>query len=213
MVESIHSFTQLKGKIPFLGLTGGIGSGKSSVANFLAKKGAAIIDTDQIAHQITGPDGLAIGAILQEFGAGFIASDGSLNRSKMRELVFSNPSAKRSLETITHPLIRQETLIQAKKAIDRSVPYIVFVVPLLLESGAWTENLDHIAVVDCPDELRIQRVMQRSKLDRATILGIMANQAGREDRLAIANTILNNDGDLSSLEAQSSQLHQKMLDL
>ncbi|CAN1489837.1 CoaE Dephospho-CoA kinase [Burkholderiaceae bacterium] len=213
MVESIHSFTQLKGKIPFLGLTGGIGSGKSSVANFLAKKGAAIIDTDQIAHQITGPDGLAIGAILQEFGAGFIASDGSLNRSKMRELVFSNPSAKRSLENITHPLIRQETLIQAKKAIDRSVPYIVFVVPLLLESGAWTENLDHIAVVDCPDELRIQRVMQRSKLDRATILGIIANQAGREDRLAIANTILNNDGDLSSLEAQSSQLHQKMLDL
>lgn len=213
MVESIHSFTQLKGKIPFLGLTGGIGSGKSSVANFLAKKGAAIIDTDQIAHQITGPDGLAIGAILQEFGAGFIASDGSLNRSKMRELVFSNPSAKRSLENITHPLIRQETLIQAKKAIDRSVPYIVFVVPLLLESGAWTENLDHIAVVDCPDELRIQRVMQRSKLDRATILGIMANQAGREDRLAIANTILNNDGDLSSLEAQSNQLHQKMLDL
>ncbi len=213
MVESIHSFTQLKGKIPFLGLTGGIGSGKSSVANFLAKKGAAIIDTDQIAHQITGPDGLAIGAILQEFGAGFIASDGSLNRSKMRELVFSNPSAKRSLENITHPLIRQETLIQAKKAIDRSVPYIVFVVPLLLESGTWTENLDHIAVVDCPDELRIQRVMQRSKLDRATILGIMANQAGREDRLAIANTILNNDGDLSFLEAQSSQLHQKMLDL
>lgn len=213
MVESIHSFTQLKGKIPFLGLTGGIGSGKSSVANFLAKKGAAIIDTDQIAHQITGPDGLAIGAILQEFGAGFIANDGSLNRSKMRELVFSNPSAKRSLENITHPLIRQETLIQAKIAIDRSVPYIVFVVPLLLESGTWTENLDHIAVVDCPDELRIQRVMQRSKLDRATILGIMANQAGREDRLAIANTILNNDGDLSSLEAQSSQLHQKMLDL
>lgn len=213
MVESIHSFTQLKGKIPFLGLTGGIGSGKSSVANFLAKKGAAIIDTDQIAHQITGPDGLAIRAILQEFGAGFIASDGSLNRSKMRELVFSNPSAKRGLENITHPLIRQETLIQAKKAIDRSVPYIVFVVPLLLESGTWTENLDHIAVVDCPDELRIQRVMQRSKLDRATILGIMANQAGREDRLAIANTILNNDGDLSSLEAQSSQLHQKMLDL
>lgn len=213
MVESIHSFTQLKGRIPFLGLTGGIGSGKSSVANFLAKKGAAIIDTDQIAHQITGPDGLAIGAILQEFGAGFIASDGSLNRSKMRELVFSNPSAKRSLENITHPLIRQETLIQAKKAIDRSVPYIVFVVPLLLESGTWTENLDHIAVVDCPDELRIQRVMQRSKLDRATILGIMANQAGREDRLAIANTILNNDGDLSFLEAQSSQLHQKMLDL
>jgi dephospho-CoA kinase len=213
MVESIHSFTQLKGKIPFLGLTGGIGSGKSSVANFLAKKGAAIIDTDQIAHQITGPDGLAIGAILQEFGADFIASDGSLNRSKMRGLVFSNPSAKRSLENITHPLIRQETLIQAKKAIDRSVPYIVFVVPLLLESGTWTENLDHIAVVDCPDELRIQRVMQRSKLDRATILGIMANQAEREDRLAIANTILNNDGDLSSLEAQSSQLHQKMLDL
>lgn len=213
MVEFIHSLTQLKGRIPFLGLTGGIGSGKSSVAHFLAKRGAAIIDTDQISHQITGPDGQAIAAILREFGAEFITSDRSLNRSKMRELVFSNPSAKRSLENITHPLIRQETIIQAKKAIDRSVPYIVFVVPLLLESGSWTENLDHIAVVDCPDELRIQRVMHRSKLDRATILGIMANQAGREDRLAIANTILKNDGDLSSLEAQASQLHQKMLDL
>jgi dephospho-CoA kinase len=213
MVDSIHSLTQLKGKVPFLGLTGGIGSGKSSVASFLAKKGAAIIDTDQIAHEITGPKGLAIEAIMKAFGADFIAHDGSLNRSKMRELVFSNPSAKRRLEDITHPLIRQEAVIQAKRAIERGAPYIVFVVPLLLESGSWMKNLDHIAVVDCPDELRIQRVMQRSKLDRATILGIMANQARREDRLAIANTILNNDGDLISLEAQVDHLHQKMLDL
>jgi dephospho-CoA kinase len=150
---------------------------------------------------------------MKAFGADFIAHDGSLNRSKMRELVFSNPSAKRSLEDITHPLIRQEAVIQAKRAIERGAPYIVFVVPLLLESGSWMKNLDHIAVVDCPDELRIQRVMQRSKLDRATILGIMANQARREDRLAIANTILNNDGDLISLEAQVDHLHQKMLDL
>lgn len=213
MVESIHSLTQLKGKVPFLGLTGGIGSGKSSVASFLTKKGAAIIDTDQIAHEITGPKGLAIEAIMKAFEADFIAHDGSLNRSKMRELVFSNPSAKRRLEDITHPLIRQEAVIQAKRAIERGAPYIVFVVPLLLESGSWMKNLDHIAVVDCPDELRIQRVMQRSKLDRATILGIMANQARREDRLAIANTILNNDGDLISLEAQVDHLHQKMLDL
>ncbi len=213
MVESIHSLNQLKGKIPFLGLTGGIGSGKSSVANFLSKKGAAIIDTDQIAHQITGPKGLAMEAILQEFGSDYIANDGSLDRSKMRELVFSSPSAKRRLEDITHPLIRQETVIQAKMAVKRGVPYIVFVVPLLVESGSWLENLDHIAVVDCPNELRIQRVMQRSKLDRTTILRIMANQAGQEERLAIANTILNNDGDLVALEVQVDRLHQKMLDL
>jgi dephospho-CoA kinase len=110
-------------------------------------------------------------------------------------------------------LIRQETIDRTQQAINKQAPYIVFVVPLLLESGAWIEHLDHIAVIDCPDELRIQRVMERSQLDRASILQIMASQASRDERLAIANTILTNEGDLSALEAQASLLHQKMLDL
>ena len=213
MVKSINQLFDLKGKVPFLGLTGGIGSGKSSVANFLAKQGAVVIDTDQIAHQITAPNGPAIEAILKEFGPDYLNGDGSLNRPKMRQQVFTDPNSKQILEAITHPLIRQETIDRAQQAINKQAPYIVFVVPLLLESGAWKEHLDHIAVVDCPDELRIQRVMERSQLNRASILQIMASQASRDERLAIANTILTNEGDLSALEAQASLLHQKMLDL
>lgn len=213
MVKPIHSLIDLKGKLPFLGLTGGIGSGKSSVAKFLGQLGAAIVDTDQIAHSITAPQGAAIDAIQKAFGPAFIDPNGSLDRPKMRQLVFSDPKAKQILEDITHPLIRQETIAQAQKAIERLAPYIVFVVPLLLESGTWIENLDHIAVVDCPDETRIQRVMQRSGLDRPAILEIMANQASQKERLAIADTVLHNDGDLAALEAETIVLHQKMLDL
>ena len=213
MVKPIHQLLDLKGKVPFLGLTGGIGSGKSSVAHFLAKHGAAVIDTDHIAHEITAPNGSAIAAILKVFGADYINQDGSLNRPKMRQHVFTDPSAKKILEGITHPLIREETIRLAQEAIQSQAPYIVFVVPLLIESGAWTDNLDHIAVLDCPDELRIQRVMERSQLDRRSILQIMATQASREERLAIANTVLSNEGDLSALEAQAYLLHQKMLDL
>jgi dephospho-CoA kinase len=150
---------------------------------------------------------------LKEFGPDYLNGDGSLNRPKMRQQVFTDPNSKQILEAITHPLIRQETIDRAQQAINKQAPYIVFVVPLLLESGAWKEHLDHIAVVDCPDELRIQRVMERSQLDRTSILQIMASQASRDERLAIANTILTNEGDLSALEAQASLLHQKMLDL
>ncbi len=213
MVKPIPQLIDLKNKVPFLGLTGGIGSGKSSVAHFLAKLGAAVIDTDHIAHEITGPDGSAMAAISQTFGADYLNVDGSLNRPKMRQHVFSDTIAKKTLEGITHPLIRDETIRLAQAAIERQATYIVFVVPLLLESGAWRDNLDHIAVLDCSDELRIQRVMERSQLDRPSILQIMATQASREERLAIADTVLSNEGDLLALEAQAYLLHQKMLDL
>lgn len=207
------SILDLKGKIPFLGLTGGIGSGKSSVASLLAQRGAWIIDTDQIAHQITASGGSAIELISQQFGPEFIGPDGSLNRAKMREYVFRDISAKRRLEAITHPLIRQETFSQAQKALNAAAPYLVFVVPLLLESGAWIETLDHIAVVDCEEELQIQRAMARSQLERQAVLAIMANQASRAERMAIADTIIPNNGSLHNLEEAVARLHQKMLDL
>ena len=213
MDKPTHSLLDLKGKVPFLGLTGGIGSGKSSVATFLAKRGAWVIDTDQIAHQISAPGGVAIEAIKREFGSEFILPDGSLNRAKMREHVFTDNESKRKLEAITHPIIRQETILQAENGLNNHAPYLVFVVPLLLESGAWTGNLDHIAVVDCEEEVQIRRVMERSQLDRQEVLAIMAHQASRAERLAIADTVIYNRGDLASLEIEVDRLHQKMLDL
>ncbi len=213
MVKSASSILDLKGKVPFLGLTGGIGSGKSSVASFLTKRGAWVIDTDQIAHQITAPGGVAIDPILRKFGSEFILPDGSLNRGKMRDYVFNDTESKRKLEAITHPLIRQETAIQAKYGLESHAPYLVFVVPLLLESGTWTENLDHIAVVDCEEELQIRRVMDRSQLGREAVLAIMAHQASRAERLSIADTVIQNQGDLASLEMEVDRLHQRMLDL
>lgn len=213
MDKPTRSLLDLKGKVPFLGLTGGIGSGKSSVASFLAKRGAWVIDTDLIAHQITAPEGVAIDPIQREFGSEFILPDGSLNRAKMRDYVFKEPESKRKLEAIAHPLIRQETLLQAENGLQNHAPYLVFVVPLLLESGAWTENLDHIAVVDCEEEVQIRRVMERSQLGREAVLAIMAHQASRADRLAIADTVIYNQGDLVSLEIEVDRLHQKMLDL
>ena len=213
MDKPTSSLLDLKGKVPFLGLTGGIGSGKSSVASYLSKRGAWVIDTDQIAHQITAPGGIAIDPIKKAFGSEFILPDGSLNRAKMREHVFSNTEFKRILEAITHPLIRQETLIQAENGLNNHAPYLVFVVPLLLESGTWIENLDHIAVVDCEEELQVQRVMGRSQLNRQDVLAIMTHQASRAERLAIADTVIHNQGDLASLEIEVDRLHQKMLDL
>ena len=213
MDKPTSSLLDLKGKVPFLGLTGGIGSGKSSVASFLAKRGAWVIDTDQIAHQISVPGGVAIEPIKREFGSEFILPDGSLNRAKMREHVFTNTESKRKLEAITHPLIRQETMLQAENGLKNHAPYLVFVVPLLLESGTWTGNLDHIAVVDCEEEVQIERVMERSQLDRQGVLAIMAHQASRGERLAIADTVIHNQGDLASLEVEVDRLHQKMLDL
>ena len=172
-----------------------------------------MIDTDQIAHQISAPGGVAIEPIKRGFGSEFILSDGSLNRAKMREHVFTDTESKRKLEAITHPLIRQETILQAENALKNHAPYLVFVVPLLLESGTWTENLDHIAVVDCEEEVQIERVMERSQLDRQGVLAIMAHQASRAERLAIADTVIYNQGDLVSLEIEVDRLHQKMLDL
>jgi len=201
----------LKGHIPLIGLTGGIGSGKTAVSNLLAELGAGIIDTDLIAHQITATNGKAIAAIEKLFGPEFIDSDGALNRSMMRAFVFKKPEARGLLEQITHPLIQEETVKQALALAKTHIPYLVFVVPLLLESGTWQKLMDYLVVVDCPIETQIERVMHRSQLSRLEVGSILQAQATREGRLAIANTVIENGGYLDQLRPQVLQLHQKLL--
>ncbi len=203
--------SELKIRLPLIGLTGGIGSGKTAVSDILAQLGAGVIDTDLIAHQITAPGGCAIYPIQGHFGADFIANNGALDRSKMRSLVFQNLEAKKALEAITHPLIKQETIKQANQLAQAGFPYLVFVVPLLIESGTWKGQIDHLVVVDCPEELQIERVMQRSNLSRIEVEGILKAQATRQERLAVADTVIENQGRLVDLQSAVEQLHQKIL--
>ena len=209
----INKLPSKAGDFPILrvGLTGGIGCGKSAVANILESCGAAIIDTDLIAHEITAPQGVAIPRIAQHFGSEMIRPDGSLDRSKMRELIFNDPAAKLALEQITHPLIRQIGEKRAYAALQQKPPYLVFVVPLLVESGQWLlqepPRIDYVVVVDCPESQQISRVQRRSGLSTEVIHKIMASQAKREDRLAVANYVIENQGSLSELEDKTRELH------
>jgi dephospho-CoA kinase len=203
----------LKGQIPLIGLTGGIGSGKTAVSDLLGKLGAGTVDTDLIAHQITASNGLAISAIEKQFGPDYLDAHGALDRNKMRTLVFAKPEARKTLEAITHPLIRQETIKQAKQLFAKGVPYLVFVVPLLIESGSWQGLIDRLVVVDCPEEVQITRVMQRSNLSKAEVERILEAQTSRKDRLACADIVIKNQGSLAALEAEVNQLHQKILQI
>ncbi len=191
-----------------VGLTGGIGSGKSAVADMLARRGAAIIDTDQIAHALTAPGGAAIPSIASAFGDNFLTSEGALNRSMMRERVFSDPAAKRQLEAILHPLIGQQTQREAERA---SGSYLVFVVPLLVESGRWKERVNRVLVVDCSEALQLERVMRRNQFSAEQVRAIMATQASREQRLALADDVIVNDQPLEVLEQAVAALHQRYL--
>ena len=185
-----------------LGLTGGIGSGKSTVAAFLAQAGAAVMDADAISRTLTQAGGLAIPAILAEFGETLITPDGAMNRDAMRALVFSNPPTKRQLEAIIHPLVAQALQAQTQAAIEAGKKCLVFDVPLLVESGErWRRQVDWVCVVDCQTDTQIQRVMARSQLARQEIEAIMAQQASRAQRLASADAVIYNDGlDLDQLE-------------
>jgi dephospho-CoA kinase len=191
---------------PFIiGLTGGIGSGKSAAAEHFARLGAAVVDTDAIAHELTAPGGAAIPAIVAAFGPDILTPDGALDRAKMRTLAFSDPEVKHRLEAILHPLIRQESDARCRAAAD--APYVVLVVPLLIEAGEdYRRRCQRIAVVDCPEEIQIARVRARSGLDEALIRRIMAQQASRAERLAAADHILDNGGDLARLHAQVEAL-------
>lgn len=187
-----------------VGLTGGIGSGKTTVADMFAARGAAVIDTDQIAHQLTAPGGDAIPAIRAEFGAIFIASTGALDRARMRTAVFTDPAAKKRLEAILHPLIRDQCELAA---IQAHGPYLLFVVPLLVESGAWRKRVSRVLVVDCSEQQQLVRVMDRNGLSESQVRAIMATQVTRAQRLAAADDILLNDGDLDALAPQIDRLH------
>ena len=187
-----------------VGLTGGIGSGKSTVANMFAARGAAIIDTDLIAHQLSAAGGAAIPAIQAQFGADFITPDGAMDRAKMRERVFSDPTEKKRLESILHPLIRIETERAARQA---QGIYTIFVVPLLIESGDWAQRVSRILVVDCPEALQIARVMARSGLVETQVRAIMQQQASRAVRLAAADDVISNEGEAATLAPQVDRLH------
>ncbi len=174
-----------------IGLTGGIGSGKSTVAVLLVQCGATLIDTDAIARQLSQPGGAAIGAIRSAFGADFIDASGALDRARMRALAFSDPAAKLRLEAILHPLIGTETERQAEAA--HAAPAIVFDVPLLVESGRWRARVDRVLVVDCGEATQVRRVLARSGWTAATVQAVMAQQASRAQRRACADAVICND--------------------
>jgi dephospho-CoA kinase len=187
-----------------IGLTGGIGSGKSTVADTFAALGAGVVDTDQIAHRLTAPNGAAMPAILAEFGTTIADTTGAMDRAAMRELVFSDSLARRRLEAILHPMIGAETT-RALEAVDG--PYRIVVVPLLVEGRHWRSRVDRVLVVDCPRALQIERVIQRNGLALDQIEAILDAQATREERLAQADDVIDNAGSPAALPAQINALH------
>ena len=193
-----------------VGLTGGIGSGKSAASSLFAKLGAAVVDTDEISRELTAPAGAAIPAIREQFGPGFIAADGGLDRARMRERVFHDAGAREKLEAILHPMIRE----RARAAVvGARAPYIVVVVPLLFETGAWLELVSRVAVVDCDEAEQVRRVVARSGIPADEVSRIMAAQLSRAERVKRADDVLDNSGRPDALAAQVAQLHDRYLAL
>jgi len=191
-----------------IGLTGGIGSGKSTVAAMLVEQGAALIDADAISRACTAAGGAALPAIAREFGPQLIAADGALDRAAMRELVFRDPGARQRLEAIVHPLVSAETERQARQALAQGSRLLVFDVPLLVESiERWRQRVDRIVVVDCEPETQIARVMARNQLPRAQVEQILAAQASRAQRLAVADAVIFNGAEVT-LQALRTQVRQ-----
>ena len=190
-----------------IGLTGGIGSGKSTVARVLVARGAALIDADAISRQLTTPGGAAIGELAKQFGPQAITAQGAMDRDRMRQLAFSDPAVKVQLEAIIHPLVSLESTRQASAAVQAGRCCIVFDIPLLVESGRWRQQLDRVLVVDCLEETQIARVMARNALPREMIMKIIAGQASRAQRLAAADACICNEGlSLQELERQVREL-------
>lgn len=190
-----------------VGLTGGIGSGKSTVAAAWVALGAGLVDSDAIAHALTAPGGAAMPALREAFGPAAVTPEGALNRAHMRALVFADPAAKARLEGILHPMIGAQTQQAAAAAAAAGCPAGVFDVPLLAESKAWRARCDRILVVDCRPDTQVARVMARSGWPESQVRQVMAQQASREVRNAIADAVLFNDGvDLATLQAQVAQL-------
>jgi dephospho-CoA kinase len=192
-----------------LGLTGGIGSGKSTVAAMLVDLGAHLLDADAASRALTAPHGDAMPAIKQVFGPAFVAPDGGLDRQRMREWVFSDPSAKARLEALLHPLVGQALWQQAEAAQAAGASCLLFDVPLLVESAHWRSRMDRICVVDCSADTQISRVVARNQMTAQEVQAIIASQASRRQRLACADLVIYNDGldlhDLRSLVASLAQ--------
>lgn len=193
-----------------VGITGGIGSGKSRAAAMFGEMGAGVVDTDEISHQITASGGSAMPEIVAAFGPAAAAADGSLDRAAMRQRIFGDALARRQLENILHPRIRETARIRINES---TAPYVLLVVPLLLETGAYRDIIRRILVVDCDEALQVSRTMARSRLDEPAVRAIMAAQISRSERLARADDIIRNDGDVEELRRQVTMLHGKYVEL
>jgi len=190
-----------------LGLTGGIGSGKSTVARLLGECGMPLVDADAISRSATAAHGIAIPAIAAHFGADFITSEGALDRVRMRDLVFSDARARADLEGIVHPLVGQAVELQTQRHAASNVPCVVFDIPLLVESGQWRKRLDRVLVIDCSEATQMERVKRRDDLPEPAILRIMQSQTSRKNRNAAADLVLFNDGlNLQQLDAQVREI-------
>jgi dephospho-CoA kinase len=192
-----------------VGLTGGIGSGKSAAAAEFERLGAAVVDTDAIAHELTAAGGAAIPEVVRLFGKELIGQDGAMDRKKMRDRVFADAAAKQKLEGLLHPLIREESSRRIARA---QGAYVIHVVPLLVESPDYRSRVDRVLVIDAPEEIQLQRVRQRSGLSEGEVRAIVAAQATRAERLAAADDVIENRGTIDALRKQVAALHRKYLE-
>jgi dephospho-CoA kinase len=193
-----------------VGLTGGIGSGKSAAAEEFGRLGATVVDTDAIAHELTQPGGAAMPEVKRVFGADYVDARGALDRARMRALAFRDPAARRKLEALLHPLIRAES---ERRIAAASGVYVIHVVPLLVESRDYRQRISRVLVIDCPEDVQILRVRRRSRLSDDEILRIVRSQVSRADRLAAADDVIDNSGSLDALHKQVRTLHAKYLEL
>jgi len=193
-----------------IGLTGGIGSGKSSIARIFSALGAAVIDTDEIAHRLTAKGTPTLAAIIDQFGSSYQLPDGNLDRARLRKRVFSDHAAKEKLEKLLHPLIKQQVVSEIAEA---QGPYLMLVIPLFFETGAYRDLVDRVLVVDCDENQQISRTMARSKLSAEEVRTIMTHQTPRAERIKQADDILSNRGCHADLEEYAKKLHQHYLAL
>lgn len=193
-----------------VGLTGGIGSGKSTVARLFTELGVPLVDTDAIAHALSAPGQAGAQAVGSLFGADYLDASGAIDRPRLRQRVFQDPTARQTLERAMHPLIRQAA-VAALAALPPSTPYCLLAVPLLFETGAYADLIDQAWVVDCPEATQIARVMARSQLSEAEVRAIMANQLSRAERLAKADIVIENNDEVSQLTERVEELHRKYM--
>ncbi len=206
----MHAALPIPEMPPVVGLTGGIGSGKSTVADLFSQRGVTVIDTDDIARELTGVQGAALPEIIAAFGAAMVLPQGGLDRSAMRRQVFADASAKARLEAILHPKIRQESRRRCQAATSI---YVLLVVPLLVETGVWQQEVRRILVVDCDEATQIVRVKARNALSATEVRAIMVTHATRRARLAVADDVILNNDRLEALEPQVQALHQRYVEL